>query len=375
MTFFRHFIERRDFSTLVATNSRHLGDYELPYEPLKFEAPFWWRRLGSTRLHPWVIGIQALYGSWMLPSHVLKAVRDFEPEAVFTMAGSWDWTALAAQKAARKLNVPLVASFNDWFDYPWFAGHPSLKKSVEARFRRFYCEADLALCTSDAMRESLGEHRNAHVLYPAGAVMPETHDPYQPSAATPEHSLNVLFGGSLGEWYGPMLERLVTACGQMCQNVQYRIFGGLQTWSKSFEHRAIEMGIFGGRIALDKLQEEAARADLLLLPMGFDPRCAHIERTSFKTKFLDYLSFRRPILVWGPDYCSAVRVAREFDAAECVTNPDPQSCAVVIQRLSLNPQRRAVLMRNALHMYEDRFHPDKIHNGLVREMFRLRRKM
>src|SRR5256885_7955894 len=45
-----------------------------------------------------------------------------------------------------------------------------------------------------------------------------------------------------------------------------------------------------------------------------------------KTKFLDYLTFQKPIIVWGPEYSSAVRAAREFDAAECYTSPNAAGC-------------------------------------------------
>lgn len=88
--------------------------------------------------------------------------------------------------------------------------------------------------------------------------------------------------------------------------------------------------------------------------------------TSFKTKFLDYLSFRRPVLILrGPDYCTASVVAREFDSAESMTSESATSCADAIARLASDPSRRRELIRNADRMYQDRFHPDKIHAGLV----------
>ncbi|MEI9864581.1 MAG: hypothetical protein WDN00_08515 [Limisphaerales bacterium] len=73
---------------------------------------------------------------------------------------------------------------------------------------------------------------------------------------------------------------------------------------------------------------------------GFEAECAQVERTSFKTKFLDYLSNQKPILVWGPEYCSAVRVAREFDSAEVCVEPDAAAFLEKILLLKNDPERR-----------------------------------
>lgn len=365
MTFFRHFIERQDFETLVVTNRHAVEGYELPYTPILMERSPFFKRVSRTRLLPWIYGIQCLYGDRILPSHIIYAAEQFEPDAVFTVAGSWSWTALAAQRVAKHLQVPLIASFNDWFDYGWFPAHQTFQRPIESRFRRFYQQADLALCTSDGMKEALGPHPNVHVLYPTGAPISTTKDTYKPVAVSNDQPFTVFFGGNLGDWYGPMLESLINHCRQHYPHLQFRIYGGNANWSASFETWAKHTGIFGGRVPFAQLRQAAVDADLLLLPMGFDQSCAHVERTSFKTKFLDYLSFRRPILVWGPDYCSAVRVAREFDSAQCVTDANPTTCAEAIQQLAQAPQRRATLMANATQMYRDRFHPDKIHAGLV----------
>ncbi len=39
-----------------------------------------------------------------------------------------------------------------------------------------------------------------------------------------------------------------------------------------------------------------------------------------------------------------------------------------------NPQKQATLVANARRMYEDRFHPDKIHAGFVKKMYEVSKK-
>jgi len=366
MAFYRHFVERVDFEIAVATNSSQFSLKSPPY-PVTFFGPSpIVQRLFRTRFLPWLYGLHSLIAAGRIPKRVWRAAKEFKPDCIFTIAGSWDYSGLIAQRVARRLKVPLVASFNDWFDYGWFPVHPAFRPAIERRFRRFYREADLALCTSEGMREALGPHPNAHVLYPIGAALPSATAEFTPHRPQDGAAI-VAFGGNLGEWYGGMMERLIQHSADDSNRVRFQIFGSKATWSKKFDEWARRAGVFHGQVPFDKLRHEMARADVLLLPMGFGESCAQVEHTSFKTKFLDYVSFQKPILVWGPDYCSAVRIAREFDSAECCTSADERACRAILEKLVNDPSRQLQLVTNARRMYEDRFNPDRIHNVLVQQ--------
>jgi len=364
MAFYRHFVERADFEIAVATNSAHFSLKSPPYPVMFFSPSRIVQRLFRTRLLPWVYGLHLLTAVGRVPRNVWRGAKNFKPDLVFTIAGSWDYSALIAQRVARRLKVPLVVSFNDWFDYGWFPVHLALRPAIERRFRRFYDDADLALCTSEGMREALGPHPNAHVLYPIGAAQPSGTAEFTPHRPEDGPAI-VAFGGNLGEWYGGMLERLIQHSTGDSDRVRFQIFGSNATWSKKFDEWARGARVFHGQVSFDKLRHEMACADVLLLPMGFGESCAQVERTSFKTKFLDYISFQKPILVWGPDYCSAVRIAREFDSAECCTSADERVCRAMLEKLISDPSRQLQLVTNARRMYVDRFNPDRIHNALV----------
>lgn len=369
MSFYRHFVERNDFEIFVATDSADVEQYDVPYPFLRFDAPRWLSRMQHTRLYQWFWHYKQLIAGDFVPRQVWLAAKSFKPDLVFTIAGSWNWTARLAQRVARRLRVPLVASFNDWFDFG-VVMHPRFRGSIERAFRKFYRDCDLAFCTSEGMREALGPHPNAHVLYPAGGRMPEFKREFVPppngSPAT------ILFAGSLSAWYGPMLERLVRANSDCC--LRFEIFGSNASWSREFESFARTAGVYKGQVTFDRLTSHAQQADFLLLPMGFGEECAQTERTSFKTKFLDYLTFQKPIVIWGPEYCSAVRVAREFDAAECYTSPDAAGCIATFQNVARNAGRQKQLVANARRMYENRFGPNRIHGVLLTECDKLVRR-
>lgn len=366
MAFYRHFVERGDFELFVATTERRLPSYNPPYDYLLFDQPKWLERLLRTRWGRWMHSFKHLFAGNYIPEDVLRAAEKFQPDCIFTIAGSWDWTALMALRLARKLNVPLVASFNDWFDYSVIM-HPLLKGVIERRFRKLYRSADLALCTSEGMREALGNHRNAHILYPIGSTSLDIATSDQNKVAE-EKPIIIAFAGSMADWYGPMLEQLVTEARSKSNKFEFRFFGANPTWSPEFDSLARKVEIFRGLLPFDELREEMNQVDLLILPMGFGEKCAQVEKTSFKTKFLDYLSYKKPILVWGPDYCSAVRVAREFDSAEICTDTDASTVIDKISFLDGSRSRQKQLVDNATRMYEERFHPNIIHSELVKKI-------
>jgi glycosyltransferase involved in cell wall biosynthesis len=362
MSFYRHFVERDDFEIFVATDSMEVQQYEVPYRFLQFDVPKWLKRMQHTRFYRWFWQYNHSIAGYFVPHQVWQAARSFKPDLVFTIAGSWNWTARLAQRVARRLRVPLVASFNDWFDFG-VVMHSSFRSSLERAFRKFYRDCDVAFCTSEGMLEALGPHPNAHVLYPIGSSMIDNKREFIPvSNGMPA---TVFFAGSLSFWYGPMLERLVLASSNfpLC----FEIFGSHAhaNWSREFESAVKRAGVYRGQVPFDRLTTHAQKADLLLLLMGFGNECAQTERTSFKTKFLDYLTFQKPIVIWGPEYCSAVRVAQEFDAAECYTSPDAAGCLSTLQKVAHNSDRQKQLVANARRMYQSRFEPSRIHAVLL----------
>ncbi len=45
--------------------------------------------------------------------------------------------------------------------------------------------------------------------------------------------------------------------------------------------------------------------------------------TSFPSKLIEFAQFGKPLVVWGPEYCSAVEWARINKLALCVTDESP----------------------------------------------------
>jgi glycosyltransferase involved in cell wall biosynthesis len=369
MTFHRHFCERKDFTISVITGFAKIKEYNVSYPYLFIDRGWLWTRISKTRFYQWAHTWSLLVGCLFIPTNVLKHAKQFKPDAIFTVAGSWSWMSILARKVAKKLNVPLIGSFNDWWFYN-ILYHPAAAGLIEKKFLRFYKDCDLALCTSEGMREALGEHRNAIILYPTGAPIKEAETAISTTRGS-ESAFTVAFAGNLGDWYGKMLESLVRA--SVNSEIRFKFFGSHSSWSEEFDQYVKKEQIFKGHISFDQLTDEMKRVDALLLFMGFDESVAIVEKTSFKTKFLDYLSFRKPIVLWGPSYCSAVAIAKEFGSAEICTSAKPEDFLESIRKIKDDERNREVLVANAYTMYQRRFNPDKIHETLKGAIMKLKK--
>jgi len=105
MAFYRHFIERKDFEIKVITSSSELLAEPLSYQPLRFGLSPLSQRIFRTRLLPWVYGLHSLISWGRVPAAVWQAAYAFKPDVIFTIAGSWDYSALIAERVARRLPV------------------------------------------------------------------------------------------------------------------------------------------------------------------------------------------------------------------------------------------------------------------------------
>jgi hypothetical protein len=84
------------------------------------------------------------------------------------------------------------------------------------------------------------------------------------------------------------------------------IVGPNADWPKNVLERARVPGTYLGFKPLEEASAVLASADALLSVMSFEKEDELFMRTSFTTKFLDYVAFGKPVILWGPEYCTPV---------------------------------------------------------------------
>jgi hypothetical protein len=345
IVFYRQFVERDEYEVFVVTDREDFSTDLFPW--IRYRLPQILRRLQRTRLAKYVHDLVHFTSGLRIPNDIKTAAQQFNPDLV--MIGAETPIADLGISLSKKLKVPLVGHFMDW---PTFAigGHSWISSYASKRFRERYRACDLAFGICPEMLERLGPHPNAHVFYPSGKFPDFI---ASPRVKAPNEPCHMLFAGNLGQWYGRMVLQLAQAIPSH-KNLKFSIAGKNANWTSEEETWLIKNKIFAGFKKGAEYEKLFESADCLLVCMGFDKEAELIESTSFKSKFVDYLRSGKPIVVWGPEYCTAVRHARKYGFAACVTDSNPCSVVEAASRLLRDSERCERQITKALKFFKEK---------------------
>jgi glycosyltransferase involved in cell wall biosynthesis len=94
--------------------------------------------------------------------------------------------------------------------------------------------------------------------------------------------------------------------------------------------------------------------------------------TSFPSKMINAMQLGLPVVVWGPEYCSAVQWARRGNRALCVTDPDPAALRLALEALADSPSEQQRLAKSACEAAAGDFNSQRIQEkfiGILRRAF------
>ena len=363
----RHLIERDPFELHVASNA----DFDhglLVHTPMRLPYPV--HRLRKSRFGPrlatWITDYENFIWPLTTNAALEAAVERFQPHLILTLAECG--LCHLARKTAQQHGLPLAGLFLDWFPImKGHYGHKSTQSILSRRYRELYAACDLAFCTSDGMQETLGSHPNSHVVYPMPGKFLVTEGK---SCAPANRKFRLAFVGSVQNFYGRMLCSLIGKI-ETTNDLEIIVVGPDADWPKPLLERVRAKGIYLGFKPPDEAAKVLASADALLVVMSFDREHEFFMRTSFTTKFLDYVAFRKPVVVWGPEYCTPVRVAREYGGAAVVNADDPGAVVSLCRQIAADPELNDELSKQALRLHQTLFNPDRLQAVFVGEVEKL----
>lgn len=362
----RMLVERSPFELHVASNADFAEDL-LVHTPLRLPSPV--HRLRKSRFGPRAAAWITDYENFLWPlttSRALEAaVEDFKPDVVLTLAECG--LSHMARKAAQRQGLPLVGLFLDWFPtMKGHYGHAFTRNILSRRFRDLYAACDLAFCTSDGMQEVLGPHPNSHVVYPMPGTHRMPHKPWPPSTG----KFRLVYVGSVQNFYGRMLCSLIEKF-ETAKDLEIIVIGPNADWPRQILERAKGSGIYLGFQAPDESAGVIAGADALLVVMSFEREHELFMRTSFTTKFLDYVAFGKPVILWGPAYCTPVRVARKNGGATIVSENNPEAIVSACRRIANDAAWRKQISCEATRLHQTLFNPERLQAIFVDEIEKL----
>jgi glycosyltransferase involved in cell wall biosynthesis len=362
----RQLVEGKPFELHVASNADFADDL-LVHTPVRL--PYLLHRLKKSRFGPRMAAWLTDYENFIWPLSTTEALEEavqrFQPQIILTLAECG--LCHIARKTAQRHGLPLAGLFLDWFPVmKGHYGHKSTHGILSRRYRRLYASCDLAFCTSDGMQEMLGPHPNSHVIYP----MPGRHRLPEKSRPASNGKFRVVYVGSAESSYGRMLCALIEKV-EVTNDLEIVVAGPNADWPKQFLECARARGVYVGFKPPEEAAELLANADALLAVMSFEVEHELFMQTSFTTKFLDYVAFGKPVILWGPEYCQPVRVARKQGGAAVVSTADASAVASLCRQIAADSALREALSREALQLHQTLFNPDRLQAIFVDEIEKL----
>jgi glycosyltransferase involved in cell wall biosynthesis len=362
----RHLVERNPFDLHVASDA-DFADNLLVHMPLRL--PYLIHRLRKSRFGPrfanWISDYQNFVWPLTTNQALEKAIQDVKPHVLLVLADNS--LSKLAYRSARKHGLPLAGLFLDWVPImKGHFGHRWTRPALTRWFRRFYGECDLAFCTSDGMQEMLGPHPNSHVIYP----MPGRHRVSEKPWPAVNGKFRLVYVGSVENFYGRMICSLIETI-EATNDLEIMVVGPNADWPIEFLRRAKAKGIYLGFKPPEEAAEVLAGADALLVVMSFEKEHELFMRTSFTTKFLDYVAFGKPVILWGPDYCTPFRVAHKHGGAVAVSQNDADAIVSACRQIAGNPRCREQLSQEAQRLHQTLFNPERLQEIFVGEIEKL----
>ena len=343
----RHLKGLHDWDVKVLCPSVSAQDLEFNHIDLPIKKS--WDRLRKTPFKKLAESYIELTGR--IPfKRVYKIVAEQKPDIILTVAhGEFFWPAL---KISQKLGIKVVTIQHDW--YPDMVSLPSFVQSkVARRFQILAKQSDANLCVCQGLLDQLERPNNATVLFP----IPE-HVSSLGNKLLDNKNLSVAYAGNLKYPYGDMLYSLIQEHNKNDSLITLELAGNEPLWlQNAAEH---ERAYYHGFLSDEDFRNYLAKQDILLVVMSFAKEDKRRMETSFPSKMIQYCQFEKPLLIWGPEYCSAVQWAKKYQAAEYVTDTDPKAIISKLQNLT-SPQLK-VLEQSARTMASSVFCPTTLQN-------------
>ena len=299
----------------------------------------------NTRFHPYAVAWFTRAAPRLAPQ-LSQSLNGFDCEGVLTVAHGFGW--LAAAEIASKRKVPLHLIIHD--DWPRVADiAPRFRNWLDERFAHVYRQAQSRLCVSPAMSRFYEERYGApaSVIYPSRAANCPDYDEPPAHLGSNDKPFTIAFAGTINS--NGYIEALIAI-----QNALKPVNGRLLIFGPLTPDVAQQIGlndphteIRGLLPAADLLKRLRAEAHALFVPMSFAPADRANMEMAFPSKLADCTATGVPLLVYGPNYCSAVAWARENPGVAEVVEAEAD-LATAVARLADNPDHRLNLGKRAL---------------------------
>ncbi|MBW4506929.1 MAG: hypothetical protein KME64_10500 [Scytonematopsis contorta HA4267-MV1] len=282
-----------------------------------------------------------------------QIVKKSKPEAILTVTHGFSW--LTAAVVAKRFNLPLHLIVHD--DYLKTVDVPKwVEIWLEKQFANVYKQAQARFCVSPYMVKCYEKlyGLSANILYPSRAVDVPVFN--SPPTFQKINSLTFAYAGSINS---PGYAHLLVSLANVLETLgcYFIIYSSLD--AKTIENiglnksNVINRYLVPSNQLIETLRNEA---DVLFVPMVFEEKYRLNMQISFPSKLTDYTACGLPLLIAGPEYCSAIQWERQNPGVAEVVNSDSEDALMIaVKKLVENPEYRTQLAECALKKGQEYF--------------------
>jgi len=291
-------------------------------------------------------------GRWMDKNLPVKVERDLKTIVGTVAHGDGFY---AAQRFAKKRNLPLVVFFQDW--WPDMAGVPKpFIKLLDKHFLALAKTCALGICVCEGMKSALGGGENLQVLPPIPAETTQHSKMVSPKKNGSK--FKILYFGNLDLYGGMLLQALRVFKNHPAIELQVR--GSNPNWPEDAKKEMRDAGLWLEFAPRSELESWLRSADAFLIPMVFEEKHRRRMETSFPSKLIEFAQFGKPLIVWGPEYCSAVQWGEQNERVLCVKSPDIFELKKQLEYLCAMPNQKQKYAEKSIGAAESEFNPSSI---------------
>jgi glycosyltransferase involved in cell wall biosynthesis len=357
----------RPFSFLKSKKRDSLGDWE----PMHAQR--------NTGISSWVLAVgKKLMGEAGIPdrgilSEELKAwINEFRPDLLYTILGTPGYIDLVLQ-IEREFNLPLVTHLmDDGVTDPRKRGFfgKYLRFLYGCKFRRVLGRTKLAIGICDAMAKEYSGRYRVPFGHFQNAVDLQRWERFAKKDVIVSEKPRIVYVGSILK--NAQFQSLLDCCHAVRKLNQMGVAVGLDIYApKELFSSVLPVFKVSPDINVLDIPEKdedyfslLGKADVLLLPVNFDPSSVDFVRLSMPTKVPSYLASGTPILVYGPQGVAQVEYAREYGWGEVIDRQNIDVLAGAVRHMIEDPALRQELSTKAKKAAKDN------HDGRkVREAF------
>ena len=326
-------------SPFPETETSHEDEIRIPRRPYLGDLPEWVnQRIGN----PFEYLTLAL--SNQFESRLLATLKKHEVQAVHSIPqGIEYWNTF---RVARKLGIPFYFNVHDDLSYN-LRNFPYRDRAMQ-HLGTVWREADECIVISEAMGDEYNRRygERSYLVVTDGLASIAAHPKSVPSTRR-----RIYFMGSVHTSYENNFKSLVAALGRL-QHKGYKasltVRGGIP-----FE-------LDPGSVPLHRLpwgsQEDVKAdleaADMLYLPLPFEPQFDDFVRLSLSTKLVTYVGSGVPIVYHGPSHSAAGRLLDQHNGCLMADQPDAAS---LVKAITQSPDQSEAVAERALELADDRF--------------------